>query len=233
LTVAEPKKPKWSILDVNLTGVMYTSHLAFFYLPRNPGSQDCNMTSDPATAPRDRHLLFIGSVASIMGLPLQPQYCASKHAVLGLFRSLRGTSFSQGIRVNLICPYYIDTPMVPASFRIITAGGALGKIEDVVDAATRFTADSRILGRGVVVGPKMKIKQDVSSGEMVYLGEDANVEPQAVWEVYADDFEDSDASVRAVVNGLNAVLKAKGWIGWGKDCLAALAYVIGLGGKKK
>ncbi|KAF2493204.1 NAD(P)-binding protein [Lophium mytilinum] len=231
LSVAEPKQPKWPMLDVNLTGVMYTSHLAIFYLPRNPGSKDCNTDSDPATTPRDRHLLFLGSVASLMGLPLSPQYAASKHAVLGLFRSLRATSFAQGIRVNIVCPYYIDTPMMPTVLRVVIAGGGLGKVEDVVDAATRFTADSRVLGRGVVVGPKIKLTPD-HNGELKYHGEDADVEAAAVWEVYADDFQYTDASVRAIVNTLNAVQKARGWIAWGKDCLAALAYGVGLGGKK-
>jgi len=215
------------MLDVNLYGVMYTSHLAFFYLPRNPESKDCTPDSDPATSPRDRHLLFIGSVASLGGMPLQPQYAASKHAVLGLFRSLRSSSFSEGVRVNIICPYYMDTPMVPAAVRVVIGGGGLGKKEDVVDAASRFTADSRIMGRGVVVGPRMKLKQE-SSGEWVHHRDDADVEASAVWEVYADDFQYTDASVRAIINSLNRVQKARGWIGWAKDSLAALAYGIGL-----
>ena len=54
-----------------------------------------------------------------------------------------------GIRVNMLCPYFIDTPIVPATVRVLLAGGAMGKPEDVVEAATRLTADTRIVGRSL------------------------------------------------------------------------------------
>ena len=38
-------------------------------------------------------------------------------------------------------------------------GGGMGKVEDVVNAATRFVADSRILGRTLCIGPKVHAKQ--------------------------------------------------------------------------
>jgi NAD(P)-dependent dehydrogenase (short-subunit alcohol dehydrogenase family) len=86
LDADEPPRPNLSCIDVNLTGVLYTAHLALFYLPRNPRSQPANSTVQPASNTPDRHLLLIGSVASLAPIPFLSLYGAAKHAVLGLFR---------------------------------------------------------------------------------------------------------------------------------------------------
>jgi NAD(P)-dependent dehydrogenase (short-subunit alcohol dehydrogenase family) len=223
----EPRKPEFKILDVNLTGVVYTTHLAYWWLPRNPGSEPCSVESKPGERVRDRHLLLLGSVASIAPLAIQPQYCAAKHAVLGLFRSLRATSHPQGIRINMLCPYFIDTPIVSTPGRLVLAGGAMGKVEDVVDAATRFVADSRILGRALVVGPKITVKQ-LDNGEwtLVSKGTPGSTET-ALWEPNADDWEDTDLFNRNFVKLLNTVQATRGWVGWASDMLKAVAYGFG------
>lgn len=229
LDAAEPPPPRFKIMDVNLTGVLYTTHLAYFWLPRNPGSGPSSITSLPASSPRDRQLLLLGSVASLSPIAIQPQYCAAKHAVLGLFRSLRATSAIQGIRVNLLCPYFIDTPIVPIIGRLVLAGGAMGEVEDVVDAATRFVADSRILGRALAIGPKMHVRQ-TSTGEweLVTAGTPDSIKT-AVFEPYADDWEDQDAWNRNFVKLLNGFQAARGWIGWAKDMVKTVLYGFGVG----
>jgi NAD(P)-dependent dehydrogenase (short-subunit alcohol dehydrogenase family) len=229
LDAAEPPKPNFKIIDVNFTGVLYTTHLAYYWLPRNPGSGPCSTDSKPGEKTRDRHLLLLGSVASIAPIAIQPQYGAAKHAVLGLFRSLRATSHPQGIRINLICPYFIDTPIVTTGARMILAGGAMGKVEDVVDAGTRFVADSRILGRALVVGPKVSVKQ-LDSGEwsVVSKGTPGSTET-ALWEPYADDWEDTDAFNRNFVKIVNTAQAVRGWTGWASDIVKAIAHGFGFG----
>ncbi|KAK9311585.1 hypothetical protein V1524DRAFT_411567 [Lipomyces starkeyi] len=81
-----PPKPDMRVLDVNLVGVLYTTHLALFYLPRNPGSEPADpnkSTSNIAESPRDRHLLLIGSMASLLPIPQQTLYGAAKHECWG------------------------------------------------------------------------------------------------------------------------------------------------------
>ena len=41
-----------------------------------------------------------------------PAYCASKSGVMGLTRSMAATLGPTGIRVNAVCPGYIETPMM-------------------------------------------------------------------------------------------------------------------------
>ncbi|KAF2449817.1 NAD(P)-binding protein [Karstenula rhodostoma CBS 690.94] len=233
LSAAEPQPPNLATMDVNVTGVLYTSHLAYYWLPKNPGSKPCNMESVPDKQTRDRSLVLVGSMASLAPIAAAPLYGTSKHAVLGLFRSLRCTSHMEGIRTNMVLPYFIDTAIVPPVAKLLLAGGAMGKVEDVVEAATRLVADTRILGRGIVVGPKVTVKQD-ETGEfkLVAKGTEGSTDT-ALWEPYADDWEEVDAFDRRVVKLLNAVEQARGWIGWATDILKlAGEHIFGFGGDR-
>ena len=223
LDTADPPPPNLAVLDVNLTGVVYTTHLALFYLPRNPESVVANPKCDPSQTQRDRHILLISSIAGLLPIPGQALYAASKHAVVGLYRTLRSSSFVHGVRVSLICPYFIDTPLLSGVARAVLAGGAMGKAEDVVEAATRFTADPRVVGRAVSVGPKMKVKQD-ADGEWFLAEGNTDGAEKTIWEIYPHDFEDCDVFQRNMVGLLNRVMEIRGWVGWISDMFGALTY---------
>ena len=66
----DPLPPKMDVINVTLIGAMYTTHLALFYLSRNPGSSPANAKSVPGYTKRDRHILLIGSVSLISCLVL-------------------------------------------------------------------------------------------------------------------------------------------------------------------
>jgi NAD(P)-dependent dehydrogenase (short-subunit alcohol dehydrogenase family) len=58
------------------------------------------------------------SITSLFGGAGMPAYVASKHGVLGLTRSLAHRFGPEGIRVNCVCPGYVDTPMLGGALSI-------------------------------------------------------------------------------------------------------------------
>lgn len=56
-------------------------------------------------------IVNVGSINSFLGFPGFSAYCASKHGLIGLTTSASAELAPQGIRVNLVCPGIIDTPM--------------------------------------------------------------------------------------------------------------------------
>jgi NADP-dependent 3-hydroxy acid dehydrogenase YdfG len=67
----------------------------------------------PAMMARGRgQIAVMSSLAAFVPLADAPSYCASKSAVLSYGLSLRTLLAPRGIRVNVICPGYITTPMM-------------------------------------------------------------------------------------------------------------------------
>lgn len=221
-----PPAPSFKTLDVNITGVMYTVHLALFFLPQNPGSTPCKSASVTSENGRDRHILLLGSVASLHPLVTQAPYTVSKHGVLGLFRCLRVSAPpSAGVRVNIICPYYTDSPFMKAPARALLAGVPLGKIDDVVDAASYLVADTACIGRSLVTGPRLKL--DASTGGVEFLSKSGDKELEgAVWECYLHDMEPADIFTQRILTAVHAAVKARGWTGWAYDMVGALTWPV-------
>src|SRR5256886_13360846 len=56
-------------------------------------------------------IINLSSVAALAGLESVPHYSAAKGGILAFTRAVAREVGSRGIRVNAICPGYIDTPM--------------------------------------------------------------------------------------------------------------------------
>jgi NAD(P)-dependent dehydrogenase (short-subunit alcohol dehydrogenase family) len=56
-------------------------------------------------------IVNVGSVNSFLGFPTGSAYVTSKHGLIGLTSCVSAELAPQGIRVNLVCPGFIDTPM--------------------------------------------------------------------------------------------------------------------------
>ena len=56
-------------------------------------------------------IVNVGSINSFLGFSSGSAYVASKHGLIGLTTSVSAELAPHGIRVNLICPGIIDTPM--------------------------------------------------------------------------------------------------------------------------
>ena len=99
-------------------------------------------------------VINIASVASFVAFPDDAAYCASKGAVLMLTKQAALDFGMQGVRVNAICPGFIETPMLheycegqgdpEATMADVVAFhpmGRLGQVDDVASAAVYFASD--------------------------------------------------------------------------------------------
>ena len=67
-----------------------------------------------ALAPRMREgsvFVVTASLAGLIPMPSDPRYTLTKHAVVGYARSMAEVLEPRGIRVNLVCPGIVRTPM--------------------------------------------------------------------------------------------------------------------------
>ncbi len=68
-------------------------------------------------------IVNVASTAGLVGYPYVAAYVASKHAVVGLTRSLALEVAKSGITVNAVCPGYTETDMAAGAIDNIVKGG--------------------------------------------------------------------------------------------------------------
>jgi NAD(P)-dependent dehydrogenase (short-subunit alcohol dehydrogenase family) len=85
------------------------------------GSYHCMRAfeSHLADSPEARHCIFMSSCLARFGVPGYTAYCASKAALLGLTRALALEWAERGVRVNAICPGWVETEMARAGWQDI------------------------------------------------------------------------------------------------------------------
>lgn len=93
--VSEPEDQTRHIFAINLDGVMNTVFPAVDNMKKHGRGQ----------------IAIISSLAGFRGFPGAPAYCASKAAVRVWGEGLRGDLHKHGIKVNVVCPGYVRTPM--------------------------------------------------------------------------------------------------------------------------
>ena len=83
------------IIDVNTVGVLNTV---------------TPVLSDMVRRQRG-HIVIIGSISGLIGLPQSPVYCASKAAIQIYGDALRRLVKSKNVRITTVLPGFVDTPM--------------------------------------------------------------------------------------------------------------------------
>ncbi len=95
LPIEEASEALWdAIIDVNLKGTYFCCRAAMSALRESGGN-----------------IVNIASTEGLMGLKGASIYCASKGGVVLLTRAL-SAELAPGMRINCVCPGYIDTDMV-------------------------------------------------------------------------------------------------------------------------
>jgi 3-oxoacyl-[acyl-carrier protein] reductase len=102
----------------------------------------------------------MSSVAGLSGIPVAPHYGAAKGGILGLTRSVALEIASRNIRVNAICPGWIETPMTqdfsPLLKMSLTARVPLmrwGRPEEVAATALFLASDESSYYTGQWLSP--------------------------------------------------------------------------------
>ncbi len=85
------------IIDVNLRGVAYGTTLAYRQMVEQGGGG---------------HIVNTASVAGLLPVPFQAHYCATKHGVVGLSKTLALEAPKHGVGVTVFCPGFVDTGMI-------------------------------------------------------------------------------------------------------------------------
>jgi len=136
-------------IDVNLRGVVHGVVATYPIMIRQ----------------RSGHIVNTASLAGLLPSPMLTPYGMTKHGVVGMSTSLRMEAAAHGVRVSVICPGVIDTPLLdkgnppdlPPVTNVPSARGLLEKMiggayppaslaEDVLDAVVR--------NRPLIVAPR-------------------------------------------------------------------------------
>ncbi|CAH2810341.1 MAG: Gluconate 5-dehydrogenase (EC [uncultured Caballeronia sp.] len=106
---------------------------------------------------RSGSIINVSSQMGHVGAARRTVYCATKHAIEGMTKAMAAELGAHGIRVNTLCPTFIETPMTKPffadnSFRDAVLGklklGRLGTPEDIMGAIVFLASDASALMTG-------------------------------------------------------------------------------------
>lgn len=145
---AEYEEEEWNrIIDINLRSVfLCMKHEIPLLLKQGRGA-----------------IVNTSSGAGIVGIKGSPAYTAAKHGVIGLTKAAALDYAAQNIRVNAVCPGYIDTPMIGRSIGATDEGrakvvaqepvGRMGTPEEIAAAVIWLCSDAAafVVGHALVI----------------------------------------------------------------------------------
>jgi NAD(P)-dependent dehydrogenase (short-subunit alcohol dehydrogenase family) len=138
-----------TMLDLNVRACFVTAQAAAQKMLNNTGA-------DPGV------IINVSSQMGHVGSPNRTVYCMTKHAIEGLTKAMAVEFAERGIRVNTLCPTFVDTPMVrkivdtPEKEAFLVSKipmGHMAKMEDVVGAALYLAGPSARM----VTGTSLKV----------------------------------------------------------------------------
>ena len=89
------------------------------------------------------------TLLSISAFETNPQYAATKHALVGLTRSCAPVFRSQSIAINCICPAFVPTNLCPPHLRDLFPKQHTTPMSTVLKAIDVFLGDQNMTGQVV------------------------------------------------------------------------------------
>ena len=141
-TLAKMEIEDWQkVLDVNLNGTFYLTKAFLEDIVLQKGS-----------------IINISSVVGLHGNFGQTNYAASKAGIIGFSKSLAKEVGKAGVRVNVVAPGFIETPMTEAvpdkvkfGIKELTPLGRFGKPEEVANVVYFLASDEASFITGAVI----------------------------------------------------------------------------------
>ncbi len=132
------------VIGVHLHGTFYCTREALKIMSRQNSGAIVNLSS----------------VAALMGLETVPHYSAAKGGILSFTRAVAREVASRNIRVNAICPGYIDTPMTAGMSEMgrkmvlgRTPLGRVGEPREIAATALFLVSDEGAFFTGQYLSP--------------------------------------------------------------------------------
>jgi len=119
----------------------------------------------PALIEAKGQIVVVSSLAGLFAGPSVAGYTVGKHALIGLTRSLARDYGAHGVRVNAICPGWVQTPMADAEMDEFSEKAGIGARED---AYRTVTADVP-LGRAALPSEIASVARFLGSAESSYM----------------------------------------------------------------
>ncbi|KAJ6190505.1 Short-chain dehydrogenase/reductase SDR [Penicillium mononematosum] len=145
-----PTKPNLNIVRVNMDGTFYTWKLAVHYFRKQPDTED-----------RDRCFIMTGSMVAYIDSPGNWEYTATKYGLRGFMKTVRRSSWEQGIRINYVAPCWIKSAIRTKEYEdwLIERGVEFGEQADCAGAMMRIACDKSINGRSLMITPRSFAKE--------------------------------------------------------------------------
>ncbi|WP_205696496.1 SDR family NAD(P)-dependent oxidoreductase [Conexibacter sp. SYSU D00693] len=118
------------------------------------GVQRCTQAALPALLASKGNIVNMSSVAGLGGAPLLGAYCGTKAAVLRMTETYATELKAHGVRVNAVCPAFVDTVMVERLAPKVAAvtgldfadvakikQGRMGTVEEVAEVVAFLASD--------------------------------------------------------------------------------------------
>lgn len=118
------------LIDVNLRGVVHGIHAAYPIM-REQGFG---------------HIVNTASAAGLVPAAAEGAYAATKHAVVGLSEALRVEAEAYGVKVSVVCPGLVDTPILETTKYVKLDSNA------IVDASPQKPIEPRKAAKRIVRG---------------------------------------------------------------------------------
>jgi len=144
---ADCSRPNWDlIIGVNLTGTFLSVRAQIAAMLGTGGGSIVNIASN----------------FGLVGQRGMPAYCASKHGVIGLSKSAALDYADRGVRVNVVCPGPIGTPLLDSfvgdggsalldGIKASVPMGRIGEAAEVGSAVSWLSSDEAAYVTGAVL----------------------------------------------------------------------------------